>query len=60
MANLPLYDFIGENRDELIRRCRSKVATRSAPLPTKKEIDHGVPCSSTNSARSCTRTVEYP
>jgi hypothetical protein len=43
MANVALYDFIGKNRDELIRRCRVKVATRSAPLPTKAEIDHGVP-----------------
>jgi hypothetical protein len=43
MANLTLYDFIAKNRDELIRRCRAKVATRSAPPPTKTEIDHGVP-----------------
>ena len=43
MANIALYDFIGTNRDELIRRCRVKVATRSAPRPTEAEIDHGVP-----------------
>jgi hypothetical protein len=43
MANVALYDFIGNNRDELIRRCRVKVAQRSAPLPTEAEIDHGVP-----------------
>jgi hypothetical protein len=43
MANIALSDFIGKNRDELILRCRAKVATRSAPPPTKTEIDHGVP-----------------
>lgn len=38
-----LQEFIELNRDEIIKRCRSKVATRSLPLPTKAEIDHGVP-----------------
>jgi hypothetical protein len=43
MAHMRLHDFIGVNRDELIRRCRAKVATRSTPPPTEAEIDHGVP-----------------
>jgi hypothetical protein len=43
MANVALHDFIGKNRDELIRRCRVKVARRSSPQPTEAEIDHGVP-----------------
>jgi hypothetical protein len=43
MSNIALYDFIGKNRDELIRRCRVKVARRSAPQPTEAEINHGVP-----------------
>ena len=43
MANIALHDFVGKNRDELIRRCRTKVAKRSSPLPTAAEIDHGVP-----------------
>jgi hypothetical protein len=43
MANGTLQEFIGVNRDELIRRCRSKVSTRSIPPPTKAEIDHGIP-----------------
>ena len=30
-------------REEVIRRCRVKVATRSIPPPTEAEIDHGVP-----------------
>ena len=38
-----LYEFIAVNRNEIIRRCRQKVAARSVPLPTKAEIDHGVP-----------------
>jgi signal transduction histidine kinase len=38
-----LYEFIGANRDEIIRRCRAKVAARSIPPPTPAEIDHGVP-----------------
>ena len=43
MADVTLYQFIDKNRDELITRCRAKVAKRSAPPPTKAEIDHGVP-----------------
>jgi len=38
-----LFEFITLNRDEIIRRCRAKVATRSLPAPTSAEIDHGVP-----------------
>jgi signal transduction histidine kinase len=38
-----LHEFITINRDEIIRRCRPKVATRSVPPPTVAEIDHGVP-----------------
>jgi hypothetical protein len=43
MSNLALDEFIAVNRDELIRRCRAKVRTRSAPPPTKAELDQGVP-----------------
>ena len=43
MATIALYDFIRTNRDEVIRRCRAKVATRLVPLPTDAEMDHGVP-----------------
>jgi signal transduction histidine kinase len=38
-----LHDFITSHRDEVIRRCRAKVAKRSIPPPTEAEIDHGVP-----------------
>ena len=43
MATVPLYEFIGVYREEIIRRCRVKVAQRSAPPPTRAELDHGVP-----------------
>src|SRR5436190_16924353 len=38
-----LCEFIAVNRDEIILRCRAKVARRTVPTPTKAEIDHGVP-----------------
>ena len=38
-----LHEFIAINREEIIGRCRAKVATRSMPPPTDAEIDHGVP-----------------
>ena len=38
-----LYEFITLNRDEIITRCRAKVASRSIPPPSDEEINHGVP-----------------
>jgi len=38
-----LHEFITLNRDEIVGRCRAKVATRSVPPPTEAEINHGVP-----------------
>jgi len=38
-----LYAFIAVHRNEIIRRCRAKVAARSIPRPTEAELDHGVP-----------------
>ena len=38
-----LQDFIKSHHEEIISRCRAKVATRSIPPPTAAEIDHGVP-----------------
>jgi signal transduction histidine kinase len=37
------HEFIATHREEIIRRCRAKVAARSIPPPTTEEIDHGVP-----------------
>src|SRR5687768_3010434 len=38
-----LQEFIEIHRDEIIGRCRAKVAVRSVPPPTEAEINHGVP-----------------
>ena len=39
-----LHEFVTENREELIRRCRVKVEMRSVPPPTPAELEYGVPC----------------
>jgi signal transduction histidine kinase len=38
-----LQEFITLYRDDIIRRCRAKVATRVIPPPSEAEINHGVP-----------------
>ena len=38
-----LHEFVAQNRAEIIRRCRAKVAARSVPPPTDVELSHGVP-----------------
>jgi len=38
-----LHEFITAHREDIIGRCRAKVATRSSPPPTQAEIEHGVP-----------------
>ena len=38
-----LHDFLSSNREELIRRCRSKVSKRDSPPVTPNELEHGVP-----------------
>ena len=38
-----LHEFVTVNREEIIRRCRVKVATRPSPPSTAAELDHGVP-----------------
>jgi signal transduction histidine kinase len=43
MGTVMLHEFIAVNREEIVKRCRAKVATRSVPPPTHAEIDHGVP-----------------
>jgi hypothetical protein len=43
MASIKLQEFIHDHRDELIGRCRAKVAERTSPPPTDAEISHGVP-----------------
>jgi signal transduction histidine kinase len=38
-----LYEFVTLNREEIIRRCRAKVAARSIPPPSETEINQGIP-----------------
>lgn len=43
MENVQLAEFISTNRDELIHRCRTKVATRAQFPSTPAAVEHGVP-----------------
>jgi signal transduction histidine kinase len=38
-----LHELITSRRDEIIGRCRTKVATRTMPPPAEAAVDHGVP-----------------
>jgi signal transduction histidine kinase len=38
-----LHEFVTANRDEIIARCRSKIALRPVPRPTDLELQYGVP-----------------
>ena len=41
--SLVLHEFISLNREEILARCRAKVAMRSSPPSSTASIDHGVP-----------------
>ena len=43
MAAESLAQFIDTHREELLRRCRAKVAGRSEPAPTQPELERGIP-----------------
>lgn len=38
-----LHEFIIANRNDLIARCKAKISSRPAPIPTAAELEHGVP-----------------
>jgi signal transduction histidine kinase len=38
-----LHEFLSINRDDLIERCRGKVANRLSPKVTNTELSHGIP-----------------
>ncbi|HZS40985.1 MAG TPA: HAMP domain-containing sensor histidine kinase [Polyangia bacterium] len=40
---MKLHDFLTANSEELIKRCRAKVARRASPRPTEPELNHGIP-----------------
>jgi signal transduction histidine kinase len=37
-----LSEFVNRHRDEIIARCRTRVAERMAPRPTRSELEHGI------------------
>lgn len=43
MANIPLEDFVGTYREEIIRRCQAKVASRGSPPGKTNSSPYGVP-----------------
>ena len=38
-----LHEFLSSKREELVSRCRVKVAKRHAPRPTERELEYGIP-----------------
>lgn len=38
-----LAEFVMENRDSIIRRTRARVAKRTSPMPSEKELTNGIP-----------------
>lgn len=38
-----MHEFLSSQREELIARCRAKVALRAAPKATEAELEHGIP-----------------
>jgi signal transduction histidine kinase len=38
-----LSEFVKDHREEIIARCRIRVAERMAPRPTRSELEHGIP-----------------
>jgi hypothetical protein len=39
---MTLHAFLTAHRAELIARCRAKVASRTIPGTSKRELDHGI------------------
>ena len=40
---MSLQQFLADNRPELIKRTRARIATHSSPRPNEAEMEHGVP-----------------
>ncbi len=38
-----LSEFVRDHREEIIARCRIRVAERMAPRPTRSELEDGIP-----------------
>jgi hypothetical protein len=55
-----LHEFLTSNRDELIRRCQSKVRRRDTPPATPVELDNGVPLFLGQLVAALRHEQEYP
>lgn len=55
-----LHEFLTSNRDELIRRCQSKVRRRDTPTATPVELDNGVPLFLGQLVAALRHEQEYP
>jgi hypothetical protein len=40
---MSLQQFLADNRPELIKRTRARIAAHSSPRPNEAEMEHGVP-----------------
>src|SRR6185295_5720948 len=38
-----LSEFVRDHREEIVARCRARVAGRMVPRPTPLELEHGIP-----------------
>jgi hypothetical protein len=54
-----LHEFIATHRDQIIMRCRARVATRRQFAHVPAEVDSGVPLFSISQWTSCSRQCEY-
>ena len=61
VSSLMLHEFVSSNRDELVRRCRSKVSERDSRPVIPAGPDHGVPLVLEQLvwALRCEQEVEY-
>ena len=55
-----LEDFIVANREAILTRCRSKVATRSVRIPMEQDSDYGVHRFLNELATSARRVLNSP
>src|SRR5687768_5445836 len=55
-----LHEFLTSNRDEVIRRCQSKVRRRDAPPATPVALDNGVPLFLGQLVAALRREEEHP
>jgi hypothetical protein len=47
----PMFHFLANNRDELIARCKAKVAARTRGAASSEQLSNGVPSGDTPMAK---------